>query len=508
VAAAMGGAPYFLQMPKVVNIRLHGRLRPWVSAKDVVLKVLSLLSTKGNVGTVIEYSGSALETLTIPERATITNMGAELGVTTSIFPSDRETLRFLRAQGREADFARLSPDEDARYHKVVDIDLADLKPMVAGPHSPDNVTTVAEIAGRPVDQVCIGSCTNASYKDIATAAKILEGRTVHHNVSLVVVPGSRQVWQMASDSGALSALAAAGARVLEPTCGFCIGLGQSPGSGATSVRTNNRNFEGRSGTKDAKVYLVSPETAAVTALTGALADPTSFGDPPIVVMPEKFLINDNMIITPPQDASSVTIRRGPNIGNPPKIEPFPEDLRARVSIVVGDKITTDHIMPAGSRLIYRSNIEKYSQFVFEGIDPAFHERCRDNRDQGFWNIIVAGASYGQGSSREHAALCPAFLGVRAVIAGSFERIHAANLINFGILPLRLVRLNDQFSLSIGDEIVLREIRKELFSGSEITVRNETKGIEFPVVCELTDRQKQMVMIGGLLNFMKDQRAGK
>ena len=502
VAAAMAGAPYYIQVPKVINIRITGRLSPWVSAKDIILKVVSILTTKGNVGTVIEYSGDALQHLTVPERSTITNMGAEMGVTTSIFPSDNETRKFLKAQGREADFIELAPDKDATYFKTIVIDLGSLKPMIALPHSPDNIKTVAEVAGLVVNQVCIGSCTNSSVKDITTVAKILEGKTIHPDVSLVVVPGSKQVEEMAEKSGALALIVSAGARLVEPSCSFCIGMGHSPVSGGVSIRTNNRNYEGRSGTKDAGIYLVSPETAAVTALAGKLTDPTTCGIAPKVDMPEEFLINDNMIVRPPENRSAVKIRRGPNIGDPPKIEPFPEDLRATVSIVVGDKITTDHILPAGTLLKYRSNIKKYSEYVFGQLDDKFAARCLANRQKGTWNIIAGGISYGQGSSREHAALCPAYLGVRAVIAGSIERIHFANLVNFGILPLTFERSEDVKTLFVGDVISVQQIKKKLMNNEPITAKNETKGTEFRVKYELNPRQKDIILAGGLLNYLR------
>lgn len=505
VAAVLGGSAYFIQVPRVVNVKLTGKLRPWVAAKDIILKVLSILTTKGNVGTVVEYSGDALVNLTVPERATITNMGAELGVTTSLFPSDEQTLAFLKAQGREDDFVELKPDKDATYDRTIEINLDELVPMTAGPHSPENVTTVKEVEGMKVSQVCVGSCTNASFKDIVTVSKILEGKTVNPNISLVVVPGSKQVLQMASEAGAIEKLAASGARIMEPACGFCIGMGQAPSSGAISVRTNNRNFEGRSGTKDAKIYLVSPETAAVTALTGKMTDPTGFGEYPKVEMPKKFTINDNMVQKPAKDSASVKIRRGPNIGDPPKIEAYPENLDATVAIVVGDKITTDHIMPAGPRLKYRSNIKTYSQYVFEGIDPTFHERCHANRKAGKWNAVIAGVSYGQGSSREHAALCPAYLGVRLVVAGGIERIHAANLINFGILPLNFENPEDAKSFEQGDSIKISDVKKNLLEGLPITVKNETKGKEFTIAPKLDARQRKIILAGGLLNFIRDNQ---
>jgi len=500
VAAAMAGAPYYIQVPKVVNIVLSGRLPPWTSAKDIILKVLSILTTKGNVGTVIEYSGDAIAHLTVPDRATITNMGVELGVTTSLFPSDAQALKFLKAQNRESDFVELLPDSDASYHRTINIDLSELEPLAAGPHSPDNVMPVGSLAGLKVSQVCIGSCTNSSYKDIDTVAKMLDGRVVHKDVSLVIVPGSRQVLEMAAGSGALAKFVSAGARIVEPSCSFCIGMGQSPKSGGVSVRTNNRNFEGRSGTKDAKIYLVSPEIAVLVALHGEFVDPSKFGIPPRAEMPKKFLINDNMVVWPPKDGQEVTIRRGPNIGDPPTIGEYPKDLTAKVAIVVGDKITTDHIIPAGQRMKFRSNIKAYSQYVFETVDPTFHDRCKENLKGGFNNAIVGGLSYGQGSSREHAALCPAYLGVRTVFAGSIERIHFANLINFGILPL--IFEEGAARPSAGDVVVVENIRNKIVKDRVISVLNKTKGNSFNVICDLSDRQRRIVLAGGLLNFIK------
>ncbi|MFW6366656.1 MAG: aconitate hydratase, partial [Spirochaetota bacterium] len=435
VAVAMGGGLFYLTAPRVINVRLTGKLRPWVAAKDVILKVLDILTTKGNVGSVIEYTGSGVSTLSVPERATITNMGAELGVTTSIFPSDDITRTFLRAQNRESDWQELSPDEDARYDKTIEIDLSALEPMVACPHSPDNVKRVADIQNLKVDQVAIGSCTNSSYKDLMTVASVLKGKTVHPETSFIVAPGSRQVLEMISRNGALGDLIASGARIMESACGFCIGAGQSPNTDAVSVRTNNRNFEGRSGTKTAGIYLVSPETAAATALTGYLTSPETLGagSYPAVEEPDTFHIDDSMVLEP--DTSNREVFRGPNIGDPPYTEALAETITGKVNIKVGDKITTDHIMPAGGRLKFRSNIPAYAQYVFEGVDPEFSARALADKKNNTASVIVAGESYGQGSSREHAAICPMYLGVRVVIARSFERIHSSNLINFGILPL-------------------------------------------------------------------------
>ena len=450
VALAMAGEPFYLTCPKVIKINLTGKLQPWVSAKDVILKVLEVFTTKGNVGTVFEYGGKGTATLTVPERATITNMGAECGVTTSIFPSDEMTRQFLSSQQRKKDFTKLKADEDATYARVVDIDLSRIEPLTAKPHSPDNIGTVKSMKRIAVDQVCLGSCTNSSYKDLVTVAKILKGKVVHPDVSFILAPGSRQVLENLARDGYLADLIASGARIMENACGFCIGNSQSPQSGAVSLRTSNRNFLGRSGTMDADVYLVSPETAAAALITGKFTDPRDLKIPyPKVKMPEKFLIDDSMIIWPDKKKAAGEIYRGPNIGAPPKNSALPEIIQAQVTIKVGDKITTDHIIPAGARMKYRSNIPKYSEFVFENIDADFAKRAYKIKKAGKQNIILAGLSYGQGSSREHAALCPMYLGVRAVIAKSFERIHAANLINFGILPLTFVNESDYDNIDSG-----------------------------------------------------------
>ena len=436
IAVAMGGEPFYLTCPKVIRINLKGKLRPWVSAKDVVLKVLEIFTTKGNVDCVFEYGGEGAKTLSVPERATITNMGAECGVTTSVFPSDETTKQFLKAQGREKDWVEVKADEDAEYDRVVNIDLSDIVPLVACPHSPDNIKTVKELEGIKVDQVCIGSCTNSSYKDMMTVARILKGKKVHPSVSFVISPGSKQVLENLAKEGAVAELLSTGARITEPVCGFCIGNSQSPQTNAVSIRTSNRNFLGRSGTKSAEVYLTSPETAVAAVITGKMTDPRDLGmDYPQVKMPEKFYIDDSMIVSPSDIPEQVQIYRGPNIGEPPFNSPMPANISGIVTIKVGDKITTDHIIPAGSRMKYRSNVPKYSEFVFEIVDNTFYKRAVEYRDKGKHNIIVGGLSYGQGSSREHAALCPMFLGVKVVIAKSFERIHSANLINFGIIPL-------------------------------------------------------------------------
>jgi len=452
VAMAMAGSPFYLICPKVIKINLTGKLKPWVSAKDVILKVLEIFTTKGNVNTVFEYGGKGVAALTVPERATITNMGAECGVTTSIFPSDKMTRLFLHSQKRERDFIQLEADKNAKYDKVINIDLSKIEPLTAKPHSPDNISTVRKMKKITVNQVCLGSCTNSSYKDLVTVAKILKGKIVHPDVSFVLAPGSRQVLEELANKGYLADLIASGARIMENACGFCIGNSQSPPSAAVSLRTSNRNFPGRSGTMDADVYLVSPETAAAAVITGCFTDPRDLKMRyPKIVMPKKFLVDDSMILWPDKKRT-IDVLRGPNIGVLPRCPELSDAIHGHVTIKVGDKITTDHIIPAGARMKYRSNIPKYSEFVFENVDATFAKRAMSLRQDGKQNIIVAGLSYGQGSSREHAALCPMYLGVRAVIAKSFERIHAANLINFGILPLTFLNENDYDRIDKEDEL--------------------------------------------------------
>lgn len=511
VALAMAGEPFFLICPKVVRILLTGRLPAWVSAKDVILKVLDLFTSKGNVGCVFEYDGPGVKTLSVPERATITNMGAECGVTTSVFPSDEETKRFLKAEGRIKDWTRIEADRDARYERTVEINLSELVPLAARPHSPDSISPVNGVGPLDVDQVCIGSCTNSSYKELVTVARILKGRIAHPRVSFVVTPGSKQVLENLTQHGYLEDLLAAGARLTESACGFCIGNSQSPRSKGISLRTSNRNFYGRSGTADAEVYLVSPETAAAAVITGTLTDPRDLGMKyPKVATPEKFYLDDHMIIKPSSiaDPSSVEIMRGPNIGKPPKNGPLPKEISGEVTIKVGDKITTDHIMPAGARMKYRSNIPKYAEFVFEILDSGFYERAKRLRDKGEHNIIIAGVSYGQGSSREHAAICPMFLGVKAVIAKSFERIHAANLINFGILPLTFKDEKEYHRIDRGDRLKIPDVRKILQTAGSMKAKNVTKGTEFEVLYDLTERQKKILLAGGSLNIVKDRRLRK
>lgn len=501
VAVAMGGGEYHINMPEVIKVHLTGKLSDWVAAKDIILEVLRILTVKGGVGKVIEYGGEGVKTLSVPERATITNMGAELGATTSIFPADEVTRQFLKAQGREADYTPVFADDDARYSKVIEIDLSALKPSAAMPHSPDAVKTVEEIGPMTVDQVCIGSCTNSSLMDMMKVAEILRGKTVCPTVSLAISPGSRQVLDMMAQNGALSDIIAAGARVLECACGPCIGMGQSPNSGGVSLRTFNRNFEGRSGTADARVFLVSPETAAASALTGVLTDPRTLGKMPEIKLPEQFVINDNMIDPPasPEEAGSVEVLKGPNIKEFPDSHPLEESITADVMLKVGDNITTDHIMPAGARILpYRSNIPYLSSFCFGVCDREFPERCKKNGG----GFVVGGENYGQGSSREHAALVPLYLGIRAVIVKSFARIHRANLINAGILPLTFRSPEDYDKISEGDTLTLEGIKSAVESSGEIFLKNETTGEKLLLECPLSDRQKKMILAGGLLKMYK------
>jgi len=501
VALAMAGNPFYLICPRVIKINLTGKLKPWVSAKDVILKVLEIFTTKGNVNTIFEYGGKGVDFLTVLERATITNMGAECGVTTSIFPSDKMTRIFLRSQRREKDFAELKPDKDAKYANVVNIDLSKIEPLTAKPHSPDNISTVRKMKKIPVNQVCLGSCTNSSYKDLVTVAKILKGKTAHPNVSFILAPGSKQVLEELSKSGYLTDLISSGARIVESACGFCIGNSQSPQSAAVSLRTSNRNFLGRSGTMDANVYLVSPETAAAAVITGCFTDPRDLKMRyPKGVMPKKFSVDDSMIIWPDKKKRDLEVFRGPNIGILPRSPELSDNIHGPVTIKVGDKITTDHIIPAGARMKYRSNIPKYSEFVFENVDVTFARRAMSIRQDGKQNFIVAGFSYGQGSSREHAALCPMYLGVRAVIAKSFERIHTANLINFGILPLTFCVESDYDRIDQEDYLEISEIKRIIAGNGKFLMRNKTKGTAFYVICELSERQKQIILAGGALNI--------
>ena len=508
VAVAMAGGPFYLTCPKVIKINLKGKLRPWCSAKDVVLKMLEIFTTKGNVGCVFEYGGEGVKTLSVPERATITNMGAECGVTTSVFPSDEVTKEFLKAQDREEDWIEIKADPDAEYWKEIDLDLSEIVPLTAYPHSPGNVKPVKDFEGMDVDQVCLGSCTNSSYKDLMTAAKILKGRVAHPNVSFVIAPGSRQVLQNIERDGGLIYLISAGARIAESACGFCIGNSQSPKTNAVSLRTSNRNFLGRSGTKSANVYLVSPETAAAAVITGKMTDPRDLEKMgikyPEIKIPNKFYIDDNMFIYPSDKPDAIKIYRGPNIGDPPASQPLPENIHGEVTIKVGDKITTDHIIPAGSKMKYRSNVPKYSEFLFEVVDPTFYERAKKIKDSGRDNIIVGGESYGQGSSREHAALCPMYMGVKAVIAKSLERIHTANLINFGIIPLTFKNEKDYDKIEQGDELQIPKIREIIKKNDVLKVKDITKNFEFEVEYNLSDRQKEIILAGGTLAYMKNK----
>ena len=503
VAVAMGGGAYYLAMPKVCKVNLTGKLSPWVAAKDIILEVLRILSVKGGVGKVIEYAGDGVKTLSVPERATITNMGAELGATTSIFPSDEITKEFLKAQGRENDFVELLPDADAVYDEEISIDLSALAPMAAKPHSPDNVEEVAKIGKIKVDQVAIGSCTNSSYMDMMKVAKMLKGKTVHPDVSLVIAPGSKQVLTMLAENGALADMVAAGARILESACGPCIGMGQSPKTDAISLRTFNRNFYGRSGTVSAQVYLVSPEVAAASAITGVLTDPRELGEAPVVTMPEKFLVNDNMVVTPAVDGKDIEVVRGPNIKPFPVNVPMPENVGGKTIIKVEDNITTDHIMPSNAKLLpFRSNVPYLSEFCLTPCDPDFPKRAKENGG----GFIIGGSNYGQGSSREHAALAPLYLGVKGVIAKSFARIHQANLINSGILPLVFKDEADYDKIDMLDELVIKNAKNQIENGVEITVTNASKGYDFVTILNASDRQKEMLYAGGLINFIKNQNA--
>lgn len=499
VAVAMGGGAYYITMPKMYKVNLTGKLRDFVTAKDVSLEILRILSVKGGVGAIIEWGGEGVKTLSVPERATITNMGAELGATTSIFPSDEVTREFLKAEGREADFTPLASDADAVYDKVIDINLSELKPLIACPHSPDNVVTVESLKGTKVDQVCIGSCTNSSLYDMLKVAALLKGKTISPNVSLSISPGSKQVLSMLADCGALSDILTSGARVLECACGPCIGMGFSPNSAGVSLRTFNRNFEGRSGTKDANVYLVSPETAVAAALTGEITDPMLLGQMPNVTMPEAFKIDDSAVLAPAPEAeaASVEILRGPNIKPFPDSCPQEDELKAGVSLKAGDNITTDHIMPAGAKILpYRSNIPHLSQYCFEVCDKEFPERAKAMGS----SIIVGGSNYGQGSSREHAALVPLYLGVKAVVTKSFARIHAANLINAGIMPLTFANPEDYEKINQEDEIRITGVFAGMESG-EMTLEDLTNGEKIKLVCSFTDRQRAILKDGGLLKYV-------
>ena len=507
VAVAMGGGAYNIAWPKVVGIRLTGSLNPGVSAKDIILAVLRRFGSKGNVGKIFEYYGPALATLDVPSRATVTNMGAELGVTTSVFPSDAVTKAFLEAQGRGGDWTELVADDES-YDETWELNLSELEPLAAAPHNPGNVETIAQHLGEKVNQIMIGSCTNSSYRDIKTVALLLKGKHVHPDVEVGIACGSRQVVRMLADEGLLGELIASGCRILENACGFCIGAHMSPSTNAVSLRTSNRNFEGRSGTQSAKVYLVSPETAAASALAGAFADARTL-DVPAVPMPTAFTLDDSMFLyreTAGAGVPETDIVRGPNIGQVPPGVPPAETLTGVATIKVGDKITTDHIMPAGARLKFRSNVPEYAKYVFEHTDPEFYKNASENRDAGRANVILAGESYGQGSSREHAALCPMYLGVRAVIAKSIERIHRANLINFGIVPFEFVNPADYDSVAQGDELVIEGFRAAIEGDGTVTVRNLTRNNTFDATTRLSDRQKCLLLAGGLLAAVAQGKA--
>ncbi len=507
VACAIAGRPFRLVCPKVLRVELTGRLQPFVSAKDVILTLLETLTTKGNVGWVVEYGGPGVRALTVPERATITNMGAELGVTTSLFPSDEITRDFLVLQEREDAWQPLAADEGAAYDRTIALDLGSVEPMVACPHSPDNVKRVRDLAGLAVHQVCIGSCTNSSYRDLVTCAALLKGRKVAAALDLVIAPGSRQVLESVARDGALVDLLSAGARVDEAACGFCIGAAQAPQTNAVSVRTNNRNFEGRSGTKSAGVYLVSPETAVACALTGSFTDPRDLDIPyPEVDKPARLVIDDSMILEPAEDPEGVEVLRGPNIVPPPPMEALLDRLEGEVGLKVGDKITTDHIMPAGRLAIYRSNVPTYASYVFHKVDEGFAQRAAEARNAGRATLIVGGDSYGQGSSREHAALCPRFLGVRAVLAKALERIHQANLVNFGILPLVFANPADYDGVDQGDEVAMADLREAVEAGGAIVIRNVTKGTEVEARLVASQRQRAALLAGGVLNQVAAETA--
>jgi len=502
VAAAMAGQPFYLPMPKIVLVRLVGRLQPWVSAKDVILEVLRRMSVKGGVGKIIEYGGEGVGSLSVTDRATITNMGAELGATTSIFPSDEVTRQFLASQNRESDWREIAADADAEYDETVDIDLSLLEPMIAKPHSPDNVARVAEVAGTRVDQVAIGSCTNSSLRDLMVVAGALKGKTVHPSVSLVISPGSRQVFEMIARNGALADMIAAGARILESACGPCIGMGQSPRTNAVSIRTFNRNFEGRSGTKSAQVYLAGPEVAIAAAIFGEITDPRKLGDPIVFETPERYLTDDTMVLPPSDSPDDVEIIRGPNIKPLPRNTPLPETISGKILLKVGDNITTDDIMPAGAKVLpLRSNIPAISEYVFTAKDTEFPTRAKEYGG----GLVLGAENYGQGSSREHAALAPMYLGVKAVIAKSFARIHRQNLINFGILPLKLADPADYERISQLDDVEIADVASTLRAGgSTFTLMDRSTGLSAELTADLSEREREIVLAGGRLNFIKSR----
>ncbi len=499
VAVAMGGGPFYLAMPRIVGVKLIGELGPWVAAKDIIVELQRRMTVKGGVGKIVEYYGPGVATLTVTQRGTMCNMGAELGATTSLFPSDERTKAYLEAQGRGESWKPLAADPDATYDQDIEIDQSALEPLISQPSSPDNVVKVRELEGLPVAQVCVGSCTNSSYEDLTTVAAILKGKTVHPHLSFTVTPGSKQVYSMIAQSGALADLIAAGGRILESACGPCIGMGQAPPTGAASVRSFNRNFKGRSGTPDDLVYLASPETCAATALHGRITDPRKLGAPIAVEPPAQYLVDDNMIVPPAEDPASVKVIMGPNIKTVPAAQPVPDTLRGRVLLKVGDNITTDHIMPAGAQVLpLRSNIPAISEYVFWRVDPDFVQRSKE------WGggFVVGGVNYGQGSSREHAALAPMYLGLKAVIARSFARIHHSNLVNVGILPLTFVNEEDYETIEQGDEWEIAGVQAAIQAGEELTVRNLTRNTTFKAAYDLTERQVKILLAGGLLNYIK------
>ena len=506
VAVAMGGGPFYLPMPRVVHIVLEGRLTGWATAKDVIFEVLRRLTVRGGMGKVMEYAGPGVATLSVPERATITNMGAELGATTSIFPSDEQARRYLADQGREMLWEPLAADRDATYDEEIVIDLSALEPMVAAPSSPDNVMALSAVAGTKVAQVCVGSCTNSSYRDLMQVARILKGKTVHPDVNLTVTPGSKQVYSQIARSGALADLIAAGGRILEAGCGPCIGMGQAPPTGGVSVRSFNRNFPGRSGTPNDLVYLASPALCAVTALRGEFPDPRSLGDlPEVPTLPDGAPLEDNLLVAPggEAEAAQVAIVRGPNIAPLPRRGPLEASVAGPVLLKLGDNITTDHIMPAGAKVLpLRSNVPAIAEHVFERVDPTFPKRARESGG----GMLVGGTNYGQGSSREHAALAPMYLGVRAVLAKSFARIHRANLVNFGILPLLLDPPSGYDAIEAGDHLAIEDVRGQVRGGTAMKVMNRTKGTTIAARHDLTPREREVLLAGGLLNWTKEHAA--
>lgn len=502
VAVAMGGGPFYLTTPKIVGVKLTGKLQPWVAAKDIILEMLRRLSAKGGFGRIFEYYGPGVACLDVPARSTVCNMGAELGATCSLFPSDQETLKYFKAQGRPGDWSEHHADEGCDYDEHVEINLDELEPLVAKPHNPDNVVPVREVAGVKLDQVCVGSCTNSSYHDLAICANVLRGQTVAANVSMTLTPGSRNVFMQIAENGMLADIIAAGARVLESACGPCIGMGQAPPSGGYSLRTFNRNFQGRSGTKDANVFLCSPEVAAVSAIRGVLTDPREFGAYPHVEMPERYHADDKLILAPAADSASVEVKRGPNIVPLEDLEPLSDSLSCTVALKTGDNISTDHIMPAGAKVLpFRSNIPGISKFVYEAVDPGFSDRCLELKASG-GSAVIGGSNYGQGSSREHAGLAPRFLGVRFKIVKDYARIHKANLINFGILPLTFANPADYDRLEQGDRLEISNVIEQIKAGERVTVRNSSKGYDFTTIADLSDRDKSILLAGGKLNFTR------